>query len=341
MKPQPLQNPPNPWHTSEVEYLEEPPLSRPEPYEDFTKEIIAQNDSPDVSFRFSVNPYRGCMHACAYCYARPSHEYLGFGAGTDFDTKVAVKLRAAELLRRAFERPSWTGETLVFSGVTDCYQPLEASLRLTRQCLEVCAEYRNPVGIITKGPLVERDLDVLKRLNDEARISVTLSIPFWRPEMARAIEPGVATPKRRMQTVAALASAGIPVGVSVAPVIPGLEDDMVTILKQAAEARAQWAGFVLLRLPGSVKEVFETRLRTALPLHAEKVMNRIRETRGGKLYDSRFGHRHVGEGKYSDSICSLFSATCLKLGLNRSHPYQNPPGTFRRPLKESPQLALF
>src|SRR5437763_9574121 len=199
MKPVALSNPPNPWATTEVEYLEGTPEVRLEVYEDQTRQILAKNDSPDVGFTWSVNPYRGCFHACAYCYARPSHEYLSFGAGTDFDRKIVVKRQAAALLRKAFAKKSWRGETVVFSGVTDCYQPLEASYRLTRACLEVCAEYRNPVGIITKAPLIERDIDVLVRLNEVARVGISVSVPFWDPEHARAIEPQVATPQRRMK----------------------------------------------------------------------------------------------------------------------------------------------
>jgi DNA repair photolyase len=266
---------------------------------------------------------------------------LGFGAGTDFDTKVAVKSRAPELLRKAFDRPSWKGELLVFSGVTDCYQPLEASLRLTRGCLEVCAEYQNPVGIITKAPLIERDLAVLERLRDVARVTVTVSIPFFRPDIARALEPGVATPKRRIQTIQTLAKAGIPVGVNVAPLIPGLDEDMPSVLEHAAEAGARWAGSIVLRLPGSVKEVFETRLRRELPLHADKVMHRVREMRGGKLYDARFGRRQRGDGVYAEQMAALFALTCQRLGLNEATVPAPQASTFRRPAKQRAQLGLF
>src|SRR5436305_13695633 len=187
----PISNPPSPWRSTEVEYLEEIPEAQPEVYEDHTREILAHNDSPDVGFDWSVNPYRGCFHACAYCYARPTHEYLGLGAGTDFERKITVKPEAPRLLREAFERPSWQGELVVFSGVTDCYQPLEASYRLTRGCLEVCGEYRNPVSVITKAPLIERDLDILV----QAHATVTVSIPIWDRAHAHAVEPYVATPQ--------------------------------------------------------------------------------------------------------------------------------------------------
>lgn len=341
MKPQAIANPPNPWASSEVEYLDEAPRAKPQVFEDQTQEIVSRNNSPDVGFDFSVNPYRGCMHGCAYCYARPSHEYLSFGAGTDFDTKIVIKRDAPGLLRKTFDRPSWKGGAVVFSGVTDCYQPLEASYRLTRGCLEVCAEYRNPVGIITKAPLIERDLDVLCELSKNAHLRVTVSVPFWNQERARAIEPGVATPRRRLQAIERLAAAGLAVGVNVAPVIPGLDDDIGVLLKAAREAGASYAGYVLLRLPGSVKQVFEERLRRELPLSAEKVLHRIRETRGGALYDARFGVRGRGEGAYAQALHTLFEATCAKVGLAVGFPGEGPKDTFRRPPKPTPQLSLF
>jgi DNA repair photolyase len=313
VKPVPVSNPPNPWASTEVEYLEAaPPEVKLEVYEDHTRQILATNDSPDVGFRWSVNPYRGCFHACAYCYARPSHEYLSFRAGTDFDRKIVIKPHAAELLREAFSKKSWQFETVVFSGVTDCYQPLEASYRLTRGCLQVCAAFGNPVGVITKAPLIERDADLLAAL----RAQVTISVPFWDPDKARAIEPYVATPKRRLRTIEILARQGIDVGVNVAPIIPGLNDqDIPAILAAARDAGARRANFVLLRLPGAVKQVFEERLRERLPLQADRVLHRIRETRGGKLYDARFGVRGRGEGVYSTSIATLFETTARRLGL--------------------------
>ena len=336
----PVQNPPNPYLSQDVEYLEEAPTCRPQVYEDHTRQILASNDSPDVGFSYSVNPYRGCAHACAYCYARPTHEYLDFGAGTDFDTKIAVKFRAPELLRAAFDRPSWRGELVVFSGVTDCYQPFEASFRLTRGCLQVCADYRNPVAIITKAPLIERDIDVLQHLSRSGCVQVMVSIPFWRQEHARAIEPYVATPRRRIQVIERLAKAGVPTGVNVAPVIPGLGDeDIAAILTAAKEAGATRAGYVLLRLPGSVKAVFEQRLRVALPERADRVLHRIRETRGGNLYDSRFGVRGRGEGLYAEAIRALFETTARRLGLTSE--FDDPgPSPFRRPPKPGAQLPL-
>lgn len=341
VKPTPVANPPNPWASSALEYLEEIPLAKVEIFEDASQSILATNDSPDLGFRYSVNPYRGCNHACAYCYARPSHEYLSFGAGTDFDTKIVVKRRAGELLRAAFDRPSWKGELVMFSGVTDCFQPLEASLRLTRSCLEVCAEYRNPVAIVTKAPLIERDLDVLQQLTRDASVHVAISIPIWDQTLARAIEPGVATPKRRMQTIETLAKAGISVGVMVAPIIPGVSDEGVAeVLEAAWNAGARTAGYVLLRLPGHVKDVFEARVRQALPLRAEKILHRVRETRGGKLYDARFGVRGRGEGQYAEAIAQVFEVTTRRLGFNREDEWTRR-DSFRRPEKLAPQLSLF
>ncbi len=324
MKPVALSNPPNPWATTEVEYLEGAPEVRLEVYEDHTRQILSKNDSPDVGFNWSVNPYRGCFHACAYCYARPSHEYLSWGAGTDFDRKIVVKPAAPALLRAAFAKRSWKKETVMFSGVTDCYQPLEASYRLTRGCLEVCVETANPAGVITKSPLVERDIDLLAELARVASAHVTVSIPIWDPEKARAIEPYVATPIRRTHIIEKLARAGIEVGVNVAPVIPGLNDqDIARVLTAARDAGATHAGFVLLRLPGSVKSVFEERLRAALPLQAERVLHRIRATRGGALYDPRFGVRGRGEGIYAEAIKSLFYSTAARLGL-KTHGREDP-----------------
>jgi DNA repair photolyase len=340
VQPSAVRNPPNPWSTTEIDYLGEPPLERVQIFEDQTKEILSSNDSPDLGFRYSVNPYRGCMHACAYCYARPTHEYLSFGSGTDFDRKIVVKPKAPELLRASFERAAWKGEMVVFSGNTDCYQPLEASYRLTRGCLEVCAEYRNPVHIITKAPLIERDIDVLGQLAARASLGVTISIPFWNPEHARAIEPCVATPERRMKTVKRLVQAGLRTSVNVAPIIPGLNDeDMVAVLEAAAQAGAASASMVLLRLPGSVKDVFEDRLRSNLPLRAERVLARTREVRGGKLNDPRFGTRQRGEGVYADTLAQLFQRNAERLGLvHERMGLAAPPSTFKRP---RPQLDLF
>lgn len=333
----PISNPPNPWLSSNVEYLEEIPEAKLEIYEDATREILSTNDSPDLGFRYSVNPYRGCVHGCAYCYARPSHEYLGFGAGSDFERKIVVKLGAPELLKAAFEKPSWQGETIFFSGVTDCYQPIEAEYRLTARCLAVCRDYRNPVAIVTKGALVERDLDLLEELAATAAISVSLSIPFWDESVARALEPYAPSPRRRMRTIEKLAARGIAVGINVAPVIPALNDaDIGRLLKQARQSGARFSSMVVLRLPGSVEAVFWQRLAEALPLRSGHVASRLRDTFGGRMYKSNFGIRQRGVGVYAQAIEKSFHVLAARLGFR--DPPQATQTTFCRP---SAQLALF
>lgn len=336
----PLKNPQSRFERFRVEYAEGEPDAALELYEDQSQSILSENDSPDLGFRFSVNPYRGCLHGCAYCYARPTHEYLGFGAGSDFERKILVKHRAPALLEQAFRKKSWQGELVVFSGNTDCYQPLEQKLELTRGCLAVCARFRNPVHVITKSVLVERDCDLLVELAREADAGVTISIPFFDEEVARAIEPYAPPPRRRIEAVRRLSEAGLSVGVNVAPLIPGLNDrDVVPILEAAAAAGARGAGIVPLRLPGSAAEVFVERLREALPLRAEKVLTRVREMRGGKLNDPRFGERQRGSGRYIETVFELFELTVRRLGL--THRDVSPrPSTFRRP-GDVEQLGLF
>jgi len=351
VKSRPTENPDNRFHTQVVRYDdgEAAAPSHVTVIEDQSRSILASNDSPDVGFRWSVNPYRGCQHACAYCYARPSHEYLDLGAGTDFDTKIVVKRDAAALLRAAFDKPSWQGELVMFSGVTDCYQPLEAELELTRGCLEVCLAYRNPVSIISKSALVERDLELFRALHDQARFGISVSLAFSDNATSRAIEPWVPSPDRRFKLIETLAKAGVPVGVMCAPIIPGVNDSqMVTVLERAAAAGATWAGWVLLRLPGAVKQVFEDRIRGAMPLAADKILHRIRETRGGeKLYDARFGTRGRGEGAYAEMIKQMFETTVARLGLNQRTRDKsmfeelNEATTFRRPAAPTAQLSLF
>ncbi len=314
-----VSNPPNPFESQNLIYFESliPPAEL-EIYEDSTRSILAENKSPDLGFRWSLNPYRGCQHACAYCYARPSHEYLGFGAGTDFETKIVVKKKAPELLRQTFMKQSWKGELIVFSGDTDCYQPLEASYRLTRQCLEVCLEFGNPVSIITKSFLVTRDLDLLKQLHDRTHLNIVISIPFFNEKNARLVEPHAASISRRFDAVKMISDLGIHVSVNVAPIIPGLNDsDIPMILKKAKKCGAKSAAPVLLRLPGSVKEVFLLRMKSLFPLAYHKIENRIRETREGRLYNSAFGKRHCGKGVYWDNIEKIFYVHCKKLGLNQ------------------------
>lgn len=481
----PVANPPNRFEKAIREYdLEETPGAPLLVYEDHSRSILSRNDSPDVGFDFSVNPYRGCFHGCAYCvrgdtrvlmadgseraiadiavgdaiigtdlhggdrrfvatsvldhwsspkrvhrivlangedifasadhrflthrgwrevreldardhvltrgsslpvesvtdldteemmfdittgtedfiangvvshncYARPSHEYLSFGAGSDFERKIVVKPNAPELLREAFDKKSWKGDLVMFSGITDCYQPLEHEKKLTRGCLEVCLEYKNPLGIITKSPIIERDIDLLVELvKSTSRCRVSISIPFWNPDYAKAMEPFVTTPARRMKIIETLAKAGVPVGISVSPIVPGLNDeDIGEVLERAKDAGASHAFFVLLRLPGAVKEVFEKSLREKLPLRAEKVFRRLREAHDGKLYDSAFGKRGRGDSVYAKTIDALFTRTAVKLGLKEpgstSNSYEEmlsgagpePPTSFVRP-NRSPQTSF-
>ena len=338
--PRPVSNPPNPWASTHVDWLGEPPPARLEVFEEEAGSVLVENDSPDVGFRFGVNPYRGCQHACSYCYARPSHQYLGFGAGTDFERKIVVKVNAPEVLRRELRRPSWKGDEIAFSGNTDCYQPLEASYGLTRRCLEVCRDFRNPVGVITKGVLVRRDVDVLSELARVARVRVHVSIPVLDPAVSRALEPGPASPTRRFEAMKALADAGIPVGLSLAPVIPGLNDrDIPELLERARDAGATTAFLTLVRLPAEVLPVFRERLEAELPLSVDKVFGQIRDVRGGRLNDARFGARMTGKGPRWQVIEDLFTMHCRRLGLNRDDPVAGPEvRTFRRP---SAQGTLF
>ena len=291
-----------------MDWLGEPPPARLHVMEEQARSIIATNDSPDLGFSFSVNPYRGCYHGCIYCYARPTHQYLGFGAGSDFERQLVVKVNAPQLLEEAFRRPSWKGDTMFFSGVTDCYQPLEASYGLTRACLEVCARFRNPVAITTKGALIRRDIDVLQRLQREASVRVHVSIPVMDDAVARVTEPYASLPSARFQAIQALADAGIPVGISLAPLIPGLtEADLVPLLEKAAALGARHAFTILLRLPAQVLPVFQERVaRGFSPSQARHIFSALKDLRGGTLQDSRFGHRMVGQGPRWDVLKQLF-----------------------------------
>ena len=333
-----ISNPPNPFESRHRDLLEPAPAARLEMYDDASREILSRNDSPDLSFRWSVNPYRGCFHACAYCYARPTHEYWGFGAGTDFESKIVVKRQAPVLLRQAFEKPSWKGELIVFSGNTDCYQPMEASLELTRACLEVCAEYRNPVAIITKGVLVQRDLDVLKRLRDEAWVRVYFSIPFADDGVARLVEPQAPTSGKRFDAMTRLSEAGIPTGISISPIIPGLNDeDIPDLLYRARRAGAREAMSTLLRLAKSVEAVFAERMSQAFPDRFGKMTHRIQEVRRGAMTDGAFFSRHHGEGPYWSMIERLFDVAKRKAGFPDSDD-KPAPNTFRRPGREQARL---
>lgn len=344
--PRPERNPAHRFRTLEVVHDEAglEPVARLQVATDASRSIVSRNDSPDLGFDFSVNPYRGCYHGCSYCYARPSHEYLDLGAGTDFERKLLAKPDAPALLRAHFDRPGWKGDLVLFSGVTDCYQPLEAEYQLTRGCLEVCLEYRNPLGIVTKSPLVVRDVDLLVALHEVTHVSVSISIPVWDPERARAVEPYVAAPERRMRAIQRLATAGVDVGINVAPFIPGLtEHDLEGLLRRAADAGATRAWMTMLRLPGAVRPVFEASLRERLPLTAPKVLGRLRDVRGGRLNDPRFGHRMRGEGPYARAIAGLFDGLKARTGFDERPPRAKPldPPSFRRPTGRGAQLSLF
>lgn len=287
-------------------------------YPDHTKNIIATNNSPDIPFEASLNPYRGCEHGCIYCYARPTHEFLGFSAGLDFESRIMVKYDAAKKLRRALRNPKWEPKTVVMSGVTDCYQPIERKLEITRQCLEVFAEFRNPVGIITKNYLVTRDIDYLKELAKYDAVHVTISVTTLDRQLARVMEPRTSQPHRRLQAIQKLAEAGIPVGVNVAPIVPGLTDhECVSILEAARDAGATQAGYTIVRLPYGVKDLFKDWLEQHFPDRKEKVLNRIRDIRDGKLNDSEFGKRFSGQGNFAKQIGDLFSVHSKRLGLNK------------------------
>jgi DNA repair photolyase len=308
---------------------------------DQSQSIVTENDSPDVGFRYSVNPYRGCAHGCSYCYARPTHEYFGLSAGLDFETKVFVKYHAAQLLREFLARPSWQPETIVFSGVTDCYQPAERKLQITRACMAVAAECRQPVGIITKNALVTRDLDLLAELAAHHAVRVSLSVTSLDPQLARLMEPRTSAPEARLRAIRELSAAGIPTSVMVAPVIPGLNDgEMPAILAAAREAGASGAGYVLVKLATTVREVFMDWLRRTYPDRLPRIETLIRSTRAGRLNDSKFGRRQRGTGPVADLIADSFALWTTKLGF----PDDDTPlncEAFRPPRPSSGQLTLF
>ena len=309
-------------------------------YRDTSRSVLVENDSPDIPFRFSLNPYRGCEHGCIYCYARPTHEYLSFSAGLDFERRIMVKHDAPELLREAFLSPRWQPQVVSLSGNTDCYQPVERRLQLTRRCLEVFRDFRNPVGIVTKSTLVTRDVDLLSELAGDGAAHVFVSITSLDGEVARRMEPRAARPERRLEAVRELSSAGIPVGVIAAPVIPGLNDEEIPrILQAAASAGARAASWVLLRLPKPVDQLFANWLSEHFPDRRERVLGRIRECREGRMSDARFGTRMRGAGVYAEHISALFQTAARKYGLEQPLPPLNA-AAFRRPPRAGEQLAL-
>lgn len=307
---------------------------------DRSRSIIAYNDSPDVGFDTSLNPYRGCEHGCIYCYARPTHEYLGFSAGLDFETKILVKEDAPDLLRKELSSPKWTPQVVAISGVTDPYQPVERRLALTRRCLEVFAEFRNPCVIVTKNHLVTRDLDLLEELARSNAAAVFLSITTLDGDLARILEPRTSHPARRLAAIEALAQAGVPAGVLVSPVIPALTDhEIPSIIAAAALAGSTFAGCSPLRLPHGVGSLFEKWLAQHMPDRMDKVLNRIRAIRGGSLNDSRFISRMTGEGIFAEHIAAMFALACRKAGIDGKGPGLST-AAFRRPTT-TVQLHLF
>jgi DNA repair photolyase len=322
-----------------------PDADRPSPatqvFRDDAKSIIASNDSPDVPFDRSINPYRGCEHGCVYCYARPTHEYLGLSAGIDFETKIFVKYDAPKLLRRELADPAWVPQPLGISGVTDAWQPIERELRLTRACLEVCAEFANPVMVITKNDLVTRDIDVLQTLAAKGAAAAAISVTTLDTRLAARLEPRASTPRRRLLAIESLAKAGIPVSVLVAPAIPGLNDhEIPAILRAARSAGACRAGYVLLRLPHGLQEVFAGWLEQHAPNSKNRVLNRVASTRGGRLNDPRFGTRMRGEGAHADQIAGMMALWRRRLGFDAGFTPLNR-GAFRRPCAPGGQLLLF
>ncbi len=340
-------NPPNRFEPIEFEpdwenlQPSEIPSPQTQYLRDTSRTIIARNNSPDVGFEFSINPYRGCEHGCIYCYARPTHEYFGLSAGLDFETKIFVKLDAPQLLRAELSRAKWQPTMIALSGVTDCYQPIERKLQLTRECLKVLAEFRNPCGIVTKNHLLTRDIDVLRKLAEYHCISVMVSITTLDHDLASKMEPRTSAPRRRLEAIRALSDAGIPVGVMVAPIIPGLTDhEIPTILREAASAGAQYCGYVMLRLPFAVAPLFEQWLERHYPQRSRKVLSHIRSVRSGRINDPNFYTRMRGEGPVADQIHKMFQIARRRCGLQRPmKPFST--AEFRRPgqlsLLESPR----
>lgn len=288
---------------------------------DDSQSILAKNEAEDLSFDYGLNPYRGCEHGCSYCYARVFHEYLGFSAGLEFESKIVVKENAPELLEQTLGKASYQVGKIHMSGVTDCYQPVERKLQLTRRCLEVLARFRNPVVIITKNALVTRDIDHLLELAKHHAVAVYLSVTTLDPRLARVLEPRASSPRARLEAIHQLAEAGIPAGVSAAPMIPGLNDhELPTILKAVADHGGKFAAYSVVRLPGAVKDVFSAWLEHHKPLAKDKILGRIRSFHGGQLNAASMQHRNRGQGEQSQQLHRLFHVLCRKYGLDPHFP---------------------
>lgn len=290
-------------------------------FRDASKTVISYNTSPDIPYNASLNPYRGCEHGCSYCYARPYHEYLGFSAGLDFETKIMVKKDAPGLLHKELSSPRWKPQNLNLSGVTDPYQPLERQLAITRGCLEVLVEFQNPVTIVTKNALVTRDIDLLQSLAKVDAVMVVISMTSLENAVCNVMEPRTSRPAQRLKAIRSLSEAGIPVGVLVSPIIPGLTDQEIpTILEAAKDAGAQFADYTMLRLPHGVADIFSNWLEQVFPERKEKILNRVRDIRQGTLNDSKFRRRMQGQGIFAEQIQSLFRISCDRVGLPRKAP---------------------
>jgi DNA repair photolyase len=338
-------NPPNRFERIHLEpdedwNPEEHGVPKTQYFRDATQTFITRNHSPDVGFETSINPYRGCEHGCIYCFARPTHEYLGFSAGLDFESRIMIKEDGPELLRKELSSPKWKPQTIVMSGVTDCYQPIERKMRITRRCLEVLAEFCNPVAIITKNHLVTRDIDLLSELARHNAAVVNVSVTTLDPTLTPRLEPRASLPAHRIAAVKELSAAGVPVNVMVAPVIPGITDhEIPRIIQAVAEAGAVSAGFVLVRLPWAVAPMFENWVERHFPDRKDKVLNRIREMRGGKLNDPNFGSRMRGQGIFAEQIGKMFRVACRQCGLPKREVNLST-ASFRAPSGPQMQLGL-
>lgn len=307
---------------------------------DTSRTVISYNDSPDLPFDRSINPYRGCEHGCVYCFARPTHAWLGLSPGLDFESRLFYKPDAAELLRKELGKKNYRCRSIAVGINTDAYQPAERRLGITRQILETLQECRHPLSIVTKSALIERDIDILAEMAADGLVQVAISVTTLDVQLARTLEPRAAAPQRRLQTIRRLAEAGIPVAVFVAPLIPVLTDsEMETILERGREAGARWGGYVLLRLPLEIRGLFEEWLEQHVPDQAEHVMNRIRDCRGGKEYDSRFGSRMRGTGLFAELISRRYRLAARRLGFERSAALNTT--LFQPPAVNRAQMTLF
>jgi DNA repair photolyase len=318
---------------------EEDEPSRTQFIEVFSKSILSKNNSPDLGFNYSINPYNGCEHGCTYCYARNTHEYWGYSAGVDFEQKIFVKKNAAQLLEVEFKKKSWHPELIVFSGNTDCYQPAERKFEITRECLKVFEKYRHPVGMITKNALILRDLDILKRLNENNLVGVTISITSLREEIRRVMEPRTSSVKQRLKTVETLVNAGIPVNVNMAPIIPGINsDEIFDVVKAVGDLGVESVSYIMVRLNGQIGNIFEEWVNKAFPERALKILNQIKDSHGGTLNESNFATRMKGEGKFAEQVRDVFRLARKKY----IHPRNLPPLNFDLFKREGDeQLRLF